>query len=301
MGTKATQKIEGQASDKGLPPFITLSLRQTNRRLKMALITKKTDHIAYLTINRPEAHNAIDPETAVELLEAWKDFRDDRDCLCAIITGAGDRSFCSGLDLGSMIPLITGARQPRTDADKSLSANPGLIDDATLRNFELYKPVISAINGFAIAGGMEIVQATDIRIASETARFGLQEVKWALFPRGGSTVRLPRQVPYCKAMEIMLTGELIDAEEALRIGFINRVVPPDKLMEEAEKIALQILRNGPLSLRAIKRSVIECMGLTVEEGLMREAELATDVFNSKDAREGPLAFKEKRAPRFLGE
>lgn len=266
----------------------------------MALTIEKRNSIAYLTINRPAAHNAIDPETAIELLDAWQDYRVDKSCLCAIITGAGDRSFCSGMDLGRMIPLLTGDRQPETDADKKVCSNPALLDEATLRNFELYKPVISAVNGFAIGGGMEILQATDIRIASENARFGLQEAKWAFFPRGGSTVRLPRQVPYCKAMEIMLTGDLIDAEEALRIGFINRVVPHDRLMAEAEKTALRIAQNGPLSLKAIKESVIKCMGLSLEEGLMKEIELAKDVMNSQDAREGPRAFMEKRQPRFRG-
>ncbi|MFH1490975.1 MAG: enoyl-CoA hydratase-related protein [Pseudomonadota bacterium] len=267
----------------------------------MAVIYEKKNAIAYVTINRPEAHNAIDPETAIELLDAWEDYREDRSCLCAIITGAGDRSFCSGMDLARTIPLLTGGRLPETDADKRVCSYPALFDEATLRNFELYKPVVSAVNGFAIGGGMEILQATDIRIASENARFGLQEAKWAFFPRGGSTVRLPRQVPYCRAMEIMLTGELIDAEEALKIGFINRVVPHDRLMVEAERTALRIAGNGPLSLRAIKESVIKCMGLSLEEGLRKEAELAEKVINSKDAREGPRAFLEKRQPRFSGE
>jgi len=174
-------------------------------------------------------------------------------------------------------------------------------DEATLRNLELYKPVVSAINGLAIGGGMEIVQGTDIRIASENARFGLQEAKWAFFPRGGSTVRLPRQISFCKAMEIMLTGELIDAREALRIGFINRIVPHGNLMAEAEKTALRIAENGPLSIRAIKESVLKCMGLPLEEGLRKEAQVAEIVINSKDAREGPRAFMEKRKPRFRGE
>lgn len=266
----------------------------------MGLIYEKKGRIAYLTLNRPEAHNAIDPETAIELLDAWKDYRNDANCSCAIITGAENRAFCAGLDLDTTIPLLTGARGPENDTEENLASNPGLIDDATLRNFELYKPVVSAINGFAIAAGMEVVQATDIRIASENAKFGLQEAKWGLFPLGGSTVRLPRQIPYSKAMEIMLTGELIDAEEALRIGFINRIVPQDQLMAEAEKVADRIARNGPLSVRNIKKSVITCMGLTVEEGLKNEYKLGREVFDSKDAKEGPRSFMEKREPKFTG-
>lgn len=266
----------------------------------MGILYKKKDSIAYLILNRPEVHNSLDPETIVQLLDAWQDYRDDKNSLCAIITGAGEKSFCAGMDLGKMIPLNTGARQPETEADRIVVSNPGLIDEAMLRNFELYKPVISAINGFAVAGGMELVQATDIRIAVESARFGLQESKWGLFPKGGSTVRLPRQVPYCKAMEIMLTGELISAQEALRIGFINEIVPPGKLIERAEALASRIAKNGPLSVRAIKEAVIKNTGVTIKAGLEAEAALAEPVFNSRDAKEGPQAFMEKRDPKFLG-
>jgi enoyl-CoA hydratase len=267
----------------------------------MGLLYKKKGRIAYLTISRPEAHNAIDPETAIALLKAWRDYRDDKNCLCAILTGAGEESFCTGLDLSTTIPILTNARAPQNDEEEILASDPDLVDKATLRNFELYKPVISAVNGFAIAAGMEILQATDIRIASENAKFGLQEAKWGLFPLGGSTVRLPRQMPYCMAMEIMLTGSLIDAEEALRIGFINRIVPRESLLEEAEKLANSIVRNGPLSLTKIKESVVMCLGLTMEEGLAKEYQLGREVFDSNDAKEGPRAFMEKREPRFTGE
>ena len=266
----------------------------------MALDFEKKGKIAYLTINHPDIHNALDPETLLALHAAWKEFRADDGCICAIITGTGDRAFCAGLDLGTTIPVMTGVRPPENAAEQAIAADPGLVDQATLRNFELYKPVIAAVNGFAIAGGMELVQATDIRIASVNARFGLQEVKWGLFPLGGSTVRLPRQVPYSKAMEIMLTGELIDAQEALRIGFINRIVPQDELINEAEKIADRIACNGPLALRKIKESVLACLGLTLEQGLAREQALGRAVFHSEDAREGPRAFLEKREPRFTG-
>src|SRR3972149_9318077 len=153
------------------------------------------------------------------------------------------------MDLDATISIMTGARSPATEAELKLAEHPEIIDQATLRNFELYKPVIAAVNGFGIAAGREIVQATDIRIASGNAKFGLQEAKWGLFPLGGSTVRLPRQIPYSKAMEIMRTGELIDAEEALRIGFINRIISQNNLLDEAERIAQRIVRNGPLALR----------------------------------------------------
>jgi len=267
----------------------------------MALIYEKRDHTAYLTINRPEAQNAVDPETAVDMKRAWEDYRDDGDLRCAIVTGSGKKSFCAGLDLGKLIPIETGARPPETAVEQLCAEDPKIVQTAMLRDFELYKPVITAINGFAIAAGMELVQASDIRVASETAKFGLAEVKWAVFPRGGSTVRLPRQIPFCRAMEILLTGDLIDAAEALRIGFLNRVVPQDKVMEEAERIAGRIVRNGPLAIKGVKKAVSRTIGRTIEEGLKIEWEISEPVFRSRDAREGPKAFKEKREPEYTGE
>jgi enoyl-CoA hydratase len=266
----------------------------------MALIYEKRDAVAYLTLNRPEAHNCIDPETVLELVDAWQDYRDDAALRCAIITGAGNQTFCAGADLGRLIPLFTGARKPETDADRKVAADPFLAQKAFLRDFELYKPLIAAVNGNAIAGGMELLYATDIRIVAEEARFGLQEVKWAIFPMGGSTVRLPLQLPHARVMEMLLTGELMDSQEAWRLGFVNRVVPAADVMAEAEKFARLIVRNGPLAVTAIKKSVLTNYGLTVTEGLARELEHGIPVFLSKDAQEGPRAFKEKRAPRYRG-
>lgn len=266
----------------------------------MALIIEKKGHIQYLTINRPEARNALDPETILELMDAWQDYRDDKDMRVAIITGAGDTSFCAGADLGKLIPLFTGAKKPETEADKMIAKDPLATGKALLRDFRLYKPVIAAVNGYAIAGGMEMLYSTDIRIAAENAKFGLQEVKWSIFPMTGSSVKLPRQMPYARAMEILLTGELIDAEEAYRLGFVNRVVPQNKVMEEAERFATIISKNGPLAVTAIKRAVLENIGLTLKEGMAHETEVALPVFMSEDAKEGPRAFKEKREPNYKG-
>lgn len=265
----------------------------------MTVVYEKKDHIAYIRLNRPEAKNALDPETVVALADAWVDFRDDDEMRVAIVTGTGD-AFCSGADLAKLIPLITGARQAETDADKAIQADPTLSQKALLRDFELWKPVIAAVNGYALAGGCELVQATDIRVASEKASFGLTEVTWAIFPMGGSTVRLPRQVPFAKAMEILLTGEKFDAKTALELGFVNYVVPPDQLLTKAEEIAKKIASNGPLAVRAVKQSVIENSGVNVKDALARELELAMPIFMSKDAREGPKAFKEKRPPKYQG-
>lgn len=266
----------------------------------MGIQFKKKNHIAYVIIDRPEAHNAIDPETAVSLAKAWREYKEDKDLRCAIITGQGQKSFCAGLDLQKMTTLETGARPPEAPEEHEIVNNPKTLQVAVLRDFDLYKPVIAAINGYAIAGGMEIVQACDIRISSENAKFGLTEAKWALFPRGASTVRLPRQIPFCKAMEIMLTGELMDAQEALRVGFINYIVSQKKVLEKATEIAEKIVKNGPLSTHAIKKTVLMNIGTSIENGLIKEWEMAQPIFDSLDAKEGPKAFKEKRQPKYIG-
>lgn len=267
----------------------------------MALIYEKKNHIATITLNRPEAHNAIDPETVIELVDAWKDFSEDKEMRCAILTGAGGQSFCTGADLGKLIPLWTGARKPETEADKKVQADPMLAQNALLRDFPLTKPVIAAINGNAIAGGFEILYNTDIRVAAEDARFGLQEVKWSIVPAGGSTVHLTRQFPHALAMEMLLTGELIDARQVFDYGFVNQVVRRDRVMEVAVRYADTIAKNGPLAVAAIKQAVQENSGKDVKAALAREMELSIPVFLSRDAQEGPRAFKEKREPVFTGE
>lgn len=266
----------------------------------MALRFDSQDGIATLTFDRPEARNALDPETIVELADAWQRFEGDDDLRVAIITGTGD-AFCSGADLGRLIPLITGARPPETPADHRLRENPRLQQIALLRDSGITtKPIIAAINGSAIAGGMELVEATDLRVAADTAVFALQEPKWGLFPLGGSTVRLPQQLPWAIAMEVLLTGDRLSAADAKRFGFVNRVVPRDEVLPEARRIATRIVANGPLAVRAIKRSVLACLGRPIDEALATELEIGLPVFMSEDAREGPRAFKEKRPPNFKG-
>jgi enoyl-CoA hydratase len=262
---------------------------------------EKRDGIAYLTFNRPESRNAISPQMMVQLGEAWRDYRDDPDARVAILTGTGDQAFCVGGDLALLMPLFTGARAPEDEWDKRLLGDTELIQTALLRPFELYKPIVAAVNGYALAGGCEILQATDIRIASRDASFGLSEVKRGLVPGGGSMVRLARQVPYCKAMEILLLGDRISAEEAWRIGLINEVVEPQELMPRAEEIAHKLAKNGPLALRKIKEAVWRTSGVPLEEAHQIENECSAVVMSSSDAREGPRAFMEKRDPVFTGE
>jgi len=265
-----------------------------------ALEYEKRGHTAVITLSRPDVHNAMDSEVMVRLAEAWQDVAGDDGVRVAIITGAGERAFSSGADLRKLIPLMSRARQPEDEWDHKLLSNMSLLNIALLRGFELYKPVIAAINGFCLAGGTELIQATDIRIAAQHATFGLTEVKRAIVPGGGSMVRLPRQVPFCKAMEILLVGDHLDAEEAYRIGLVNQVVPADRLMETAEEFARKIAENGPLAVRKIKETVLRALGRTVEEGFALEDDAVRFIVGTQDAREGPRAFAEKRPPRYLG-
>ena len=265
-----------------------------------ALLYEKRDGIAYVTLNRPEVHNAMDSEVMVRLAEAWQDFANDDDLRVAIITGAGDKAFSAGADLRKLIPLITGARQPDDEWDHKLMENRRLTNIALLRGFELYKPIISAVNGFCLAGGTELIQGTDIRIAATHATFGLTEVKRAIIPGGGSMARLPRQMSFCNAMEVLLVGDSIEADNTYRIGLINRVVPAEQLMQTAEAFAHKIAENGPLAVRKIKETVLRALGRPLDEGFALEDEAVRAIIRTEDAREGPTAFAEKRKPRYVG-
>ncbi|MEC9435252.1 MAG: enoyl-CoA hydratase-related protein [Pseudomonadota bacterium] len=263
------------------------------------LLVEKADHILRLTLNRPEVKNALDPELLCGLADAFVAARDDDDVRVVILHGEGD-VFCAGADLGKLIPLISKSREPENEFDARYVAEPNLGDKGLLRNFDVEKPVIAAINGHAIAGGMELVQGTDMRIAADTAKFGVQEVKWAIFPAGGSTVRLPQQLPFARAMELLLTGDLVTAEQAYEMGFLNRVVPKDKVLDEAYELAGKIARNGPLAVKAIRKSARACLGRPEAEAMDMERKFAAPVFASEDAKEGPRSFLEKRPPVYKG-
>lgn len=263
------------------------------------LLYEKKDGIAVLTFNRPERKNALTPEMMVRLAEAWRDFRDDDSARVAILTGAGN-TFTAGADLARLIPLLTRARKPEDDWDRRLLEDKTLFQTAVLRRFELYKPVIAAINGVALAGGCEMILATDLRIASPEASLGLSEPKRGIVPGAGSLARLARHIPYCEAMKILLTGDAIPASEALRVGLINEIVPAERLLPRALELAATLAANGPLALRKIKEAVLRSGGRTLEDAFDIEDECARVVMRSEDAREGPRAFMEKRAPRFTG-
>ena len=264
------------------------------------LIYEKQDGVAYLTMNRPERRNALSPQMIVEMATAWQDFREDGDARVAVLTGAGDKAFCSGADLGLLIPLFSRAREAEDEYDEALIKNRSLMQVALLRDFELYKPVVAAVNGFALAGGTEILQATDIRISVPTGEFGLTEVARGIVPGGGSLVRLARQIPYCKAMEILLLGKRMPASEALRIGLINEIVPHEELQSRATEVAQQIAENGPLAVAACKEAVIRTSGLELHDAFPIENEISARIMRTEDAKEGPLAFVEKRKAQFKG-
>jgi len=262
---------------------------------------EKRDHIAYLTFNRPKVRNAISPEVLCRLADAWVDYAADDSLRVAIITGAGDRAFTAGADLGTMIPLLSGARAPVDEWDHRMARDSdGLSRVAMLREYHLEKPVIAAINGVSVGAGTELMQALDIRIAAEHATFALTEVARGFMPGGGSAVRLAKQIPYCKAMELLLTAAPMTAQEAYRIGLVNEVVPGSEVMARAEAWAHIIARNGPLAVRMTKKTVLQTTGRPLEEGYALEKVNAEITMKSEDAREGPRAFMEKRAPVFQG-
>ena len=254
--------------------------------LPSTVLFEKREHVAIVTINRPEAMNALTKEMLLGIDRAFAEIERDDDLWVSILTAAGDKAFCCGMDLKEAIPAMTGG--------DSLG-----YDDPTKRQFtDVFKPIIAAINGLCIAGGLETILHTDLRIASENARFGLGEVRWGLVPAGGSHVRLPQQVPWAIAMQLLLTGETIDARRAYEAGLVNEVVPRERLLPCALDWATKICRNGPLAVRTAKEIAVRALGL--ERGFVLEKALAAKVFASEDAREGPQAFAEKRPPRFKG-
>jgi enoyl-CoA hydratase len=227
----------------------------------------------------------------VGMVDAWTEIDTNDDIRCAILTGAGG-TFCSGMDLKSMASPEAEKYKHRREED------PDLHWKALLRHYRLRKPLIAAVEGWAVAGGTEILQATDIRVAGQGAKFGVFEARRGLFPLGGSTVRLRRQIPYTVAMDLLLTAREVSAEEALRIGLIGRVVPDGEALGEALKIAEVIGANGPLAVEAILKSVRETEGLSEIDGLAVELEIGWPIFATEDAAEGQKAFAEKRTPEY---
>jgi enoyl-CoA hydratase len=261
----------------------------------------RDDHIVVITIDRPEARNSLDLHHFRDLAKAWRDFRYDDDAWLAIITGVPGQ-FMTGADLKTYIPQITKLAEQIGSGDVK-EIDGCRLDDGTkavLRNVKLYKPIIAAIDGPCVAGGMEMLGGIDIRIATPNAQFGVMEPKRGLFAGGGTTARLPRQLAFPAAMEFLLTAEAFPASRALELGLINEIVEPDVLMDRALEWAHRICANAPVAVQATKESVLRGLAGTLDDAYGIEAELSKKVFATEDAKEGPLAFKEKRPPSWQG-
>jgi len=258
-------------------------------------------HVARITIDRPESRNSLDLHHFRDLANAWRRFRDDPDDWVAVITGV-DGSFMSGADLKTYIPQITELQAQiqagAVDEIDGCRLRDGT--DAVLRSLKIYKPIIAAVDGPCVAGGMEMLGGVDIRVATERATFGVMEPKRGLFAGGGTTVRLPRQLAYPAAMEFLLTAEAFPASRALELGLLNEIVAGDRLADRALEWASRITVNAPLAVQATKESVLRGLAVDQRTAYEIESELAGQVFSSDDAKEGPRAFAEKRAPRWTG-
>jgi enoyl-CoA hydratase len=259
-------------------------------------LVERDGHTLIVTMNRPEARNALSTEMMQIMSDAWDEVNSNPDVRVAILTGAGGH-FCAGADLKGFAASDPGTGM--TEGQRQGSFDPTVLKPL-LKGFLLDKPLIAAVEGYAVAGGTEILQGTDIRVAGESAQFGVAEVRWGLFPLGGSTVRLRRQIPYTIAADMLLTGRRITASEALDFGLIGYVVPDGQALDKAKEIAKSISANGPVAVRNILKTLRDTECLPEVEAFKIEAPLGIETFLTEDAREGPKAFAEKRKPDFKG-
>ena len=256
----------------------------------MAIVEyNKEEHIAIFTINRPEAMGALNVEGMTQLHNSLLDFRNDENLWVGIITGTGDKVFSAGVDIKDYLPFA-----------KSTGDKPWRMPYGIMRNLNIYKPLIAACNGLTIGGGLEISLACDMIIASDNASFGLPEVTVGVCPGGGGTQRLPRVIPVRLAAEMLFTGKTIDAQEAYRIGLVNKVVPRDQLMNEARNLAETICRASPVAVRVAKEVMMRGLSMSLEEGLQLEDDFQRNIMSTEDFEEGITAFCEKRKPQFKG-
>ncbi|MCB2227593.1 MAG: enoyl-CoA hydratase/isomerase family protein [Desulfarculaceae bacterium] len=253
----------------------------------MELLYEKKEHIALFTLNRPEAFNAMSPDLFRQMHDACEDFAQDPQLWVGVFTGAGEKAFCAGADVKTWLPFVKECRE-----------RPWLMPTTPLRGMELDKPLIAAINGVALGGGLELALACDLRIASEKARFAFPEARLGILPRLGGTVRLPRLVGSAKAAELMFTGRRIAAAEALDMGLVNRVVPQEDVLTSALELAGEICQCAPLAVQAIKKSLRRGVGMSIEEALWCENALGMPLYDTEDYEEGRKAFAEKRPPAF---
>ena len=259
------------------------------------LLVEREDHLLIVTMNRPHRKNAQTPGMYIRMADAWQQASADEEIRCIILTGAGG-NFSSGADLRAMAG--DADEDGVVDVQARLKEDPDVIFKGLLKSYRPTKPIVAAVEGVAIAGGTEILQGTDIRVAGESARFGVSEARWSLYPMGGSAVRLRRQIPYTEAADILLTGKHISAAQAKSLGLVGHVVPDGEALAKAREIAGTIAENGPLAIEAILKTLHETDGMSEAEALAYENEYGGAVFGSEDAKEGPRAFAEKRKPAF---
>ncbi len=258
----------------------------------------KEGHIARVGLNIPETKNALGPDVLLDLFTIWEQCGQDDDVRVIILYSALSDIFCSGMDLNTAIPVLTAARKPETEGEKWLISRDDAVGRAMLKYRDLDKPVIAAIHGYCLTGGFEMTMGCELRVASEDALFQMRETTLGVMPVGGSNVFLPMQIGSTRAMEILLTGNNFPASTLYEWGFLNRVVPREKLMDSAMELAMKIAGNGPMSVRGMVRCSREIRGLSLEDAMKMEMKIGMPIFMSDEAREGVRAQKEKRKPRF---
>jgi len=267
----------------------------------MAVIeTTIADHVAVVTLNRAEARNALNPQMIVDLAATWKTLAADANVRAIVVTGAEGTTFCSGFDLGTTIPIMTGSRAPENDYEQAIAQDLGLLGVATMRDYDPGKPVIAAVNGHAIAGGMELMLACDLRVVASGVRLGLSEVALGLIPAMGGTARLARHLPNAIAMELLLTAKPMMSDELATTGLINRLVDKADVLVVARELAATLAANAPLALTAARAVLKASADLSETDALALESERSATLATTEDAKEGPRAFMEKRPPVFHG-
>jgi enoyl-CoA hydratase len=264
-----------------------------------AVVVERDGHVVTLTLNRPDKKNAFNCEMLCRLADAWDMVDADPEVRAVILTGA-DGNFSAGADLDRLVGALLSGKPAEDEFEERIRNDFSLIYKGFLKEHRVAKPLIAAVEGYCYAGGIEILQGLDLRVAAEGARFGVTEVQRGLFPMAGSTVRLPRQIPWTVAMEMLITGEPISARRAYEVGLVGHVVDDGQALAKARELADRIARNGPVAVRNIKASVWESESVPERQAFERELELGMEVFASKDSREGPRAFLEKREPNFTG-
>jgi len=264
------------------------------------ILFTRENGIAEVVLNRPEKRNALNPEMIVRLARAWAEIAADATIRVVLLRGVGDKTFCAGADLGRLTPLLTRARSAEDEWDEEMLADPKILNRAMLRGTDFTIPVVAAMRGAIVAGGMELALACDLRVIADDSTMGLLEVQRGLIPAAGGVARVSRQIPSALAAEILLVGDAVSAADALRMGLVNRVVPAGDVESTARGLAERMARNSPLAMRKAKEAMIETSGRGILDAFKVEDDCIKVLLRSNDAREGSRAFMEKREPNFTG-